>query len=161
MEGFLANEPCPPMSDGRQAWGSPWWGARIGTLECSLWLWRDCPTGYPQFSVAVELITPGSHEAWGIQRQRKKRGGLPRLPLIRGTCRQRAPPSLSPSVRPPPLSKRMHAHSSSLAAVIIAIASLDFHSWARSCTACLLMRNLSYDPEVFFIYLIIYSTQRV
>lgn len=35
IEG-LVNKPCPPMSEWRLASRAPWWGARIGTLECSL-----------------------------------------------------------------------------------------------------------------------------
>lgn len=66
-------------------------------------------------------------------------GRLARLPLIRGTCRQPAPPPSLPSVKLPPL--LTCTHTLFFTAVIIAIASLDFHSQARSCTACLLMRN--------------------
>lgn len=65
--------------------GFPWWRARIGALECSLWLCRDCPAGHP-VCVSVELITVSSHRARGAQRQpgpfpRWERGGLPRLAL--------------------------------------------------------------------------------
>jgi len=67
---------------------------------------------------ATELLWSSLHQAateleatTGNGTQRQARGGLPRLPLIRGTCRQSAPPSSLPSVKPPPLPERTHTLS--------------------------------------------------
>lgn len=123
----------------------------IGTIlqAFPVWLWSSLRQSATELKAAR-----GS----GARRRDKKGGGLLRLPLIRGTCRQSAPPSSLPSVQP---RTPLIADAVFLAAVIIAIASLDFHFNAGSCAVCLLMRSSSYDPEVLFIYLIIYSTQHV
>lgn len=123
--GGLVNRPYPPMSEGSQSWVvvvvwglggvGAWCGAQIGTLECSLWLCRDCPAGQRlSCSGAYYDKQPRSSrhpEATGLVAETRKGGGLPRLPLIRGTCRQSAPPSLLPSVKPPPLPTRTHSLS--------------------------------------------------
>lgn len=162
VEG-LANKPCPPMSDERQALGPlggehelVHWSAHYGSVGTVLQGIFHC--------VAVELITPGSRRSprqpgeAELVAEIKKRGGIPRLPSIRRTCRPPAPPSSLPSVRTqyPPWCRHAHTHTHTPASVIIAIASLNFHSWDRSGTVCLLMRNSSYEPEVLFIYLNIY-----
>lgn len=103
VEG-LANKPCPPMSDGRQALGPlggehelVHWSAHYGSVGTVL-------QGIFH-SVAVELITPGSRRSprhpgeAELVAEVKKRGGIPRLPSIRRTCRPPAPPSSLPSVR--------------------------------------------------------------
>ena len=162
VERFWRASRAHPMSEGRQAWGAPWWGARIGTLECSLCLCRDCPAGHPLCGCGAHYARqPRSSrhpEAVGLSAEIRK-GRAAQI-----TLNQRHLLTVSASLliafRKAPTPPDAHAHSF-LAAVIIAIASLDFHSWARSCTACLLMRNPSYDPEVLLIYLIIYSTQHV
>lgn len=145
-----------PMSVGRQAWG-----AWIGTLECSLWLCRDCPAGH-------SVCGCGAHYGRQARSSRHQEAAGPSAVIRKGrasqiTLNQRhltvsASPLIAFRKAPPP---HLNMHTHFLDGVIIAIASLDFHSQTWSCTACLLMRNPSHDLEVLFNYLIIYSAQHV
>lgn len=151
--GGLVNKSYPTHVWGkRRLLGAPWWGAWIDTLECSLRLSRDGPAGHPLCGCGAHYARQPQcwrpSEAAGLVAEIKKRGGIPRLPLIRSTCRPAEPPTSLPSY--PITPHDADTNILFITSVISASVSLDFHSWALGCTLCLLMRNPGYEAEALF-----------
>lgn len=92
-------------------------------------------------SAAVELITPASRRARAGPSEEIRTGRAVQITLnqkhLWTVCASSRIPILQREKKNS--SPRTDAHF--LDAVIIAIASLDIHSWAWSCTACFLMRR--------------------